>query len=329
MAPGPEGRQTIAQRVSAGFRPPHEHPAPAGRQNPFPQTNTSIRSRHQSTTPPRKTKRISRKASKPPSPQAYAPPARQTLAARVGIGIGIGIETQKEEPGPIPIHLGSLAPSKALAPGPEGRQTIAQRVSAGFRPHMNTQPREGRQNPFPHTNTSIRSRHQGTTTPRNTNRISRKASKPQSAQVDEQPARQTLAARVGIGIGIGIENSLMSSRAPLLPETHFTPRRRARRGWNTLFIMELLDARRGTAQTRDQSSGVGKQGGSHPSTPAGSGPADIPIHPDPSKWNCSSNARAGCSGPFKDFYGSLPLTGHGHRCPYLSKISRAQVAAGS
>ena len=52
--------------------------------------------------------------------------------------------------------------------------------------------------------------------------------------MDEQPARQTLAARVGIGIGIGIgiENSLMSSRAPLLPETHFhaeTPRR----GWNT------------------------------------------------------------------------------------------------
>ena len=27
---------------------------------------------------------------------------------------------------------------------------IAQRVSAGFRPHMNTQPREGRQNAFPH-----------------------------------------------------------------------------------------------------------------------------------------------------------------------------------
>ncbi len=40
---------------------------------------------------------------------------------------------------------------------------------------MNIQSRQGRQNPFPHTNTSIRSRHQSTTTPRNTKRICREA----------------------------------------------------------------------------------------------------------------------------------------------------------
>jgi hypothetical protein len=43
---------------------------------------------------------------------------------------------------------------------------------------MNPKPRQGRQNPFPHTNTSNRSRHRNSTTPRNTKRISRKASKP-------------------------------------------------------------------------------------------------------------------------------------------------------
>ncbi len=64
--------------------------------------------------------------------------------------------------------------SKAVAPGPEGRQMIAQRVSAGFRPLINTQPREGRQNPFP------QRRQHPTASPshRKTKRISRKASKP-------------------------------------------------------------------------------------------------------------------------------------------------------
>jgi hypothetical protein len=45
------------------------------------------------------------------------------------------------------------------------------------------------------------------------------------------PARQPLAARVGIGIGI--ENSPINSRAPSCLKLTFTPRRRARRGWNT------------------------------------------------------------------------------------------------
>ena len=80
------------------------------------------------------------------------------------------------------------------------------------------------------------------------------------------------------------------------------------------FMTAFLDARGGTAQTRDQGSGVGKEGGSHPSTAAGSGPADSPSHPDHSKWNCPSNAMAGCSGPSTDFHGSLPLIRHGHRC---------------
>ncbi len=68
----------------------------------------------------------------------------------------------------IPIHLGSLATSKAVAPGPEGRQTIAQRVSSGFRPPLNSQPRQERQNPFPHKH---RIRPHRSTTPRNTKRI--------------------------------------------------------------------------------------------------------------------------------------------------------------
>ena len=65
---------------------------------------------------------------------------------------------------------------------------------------------------------------------------------------------------------------------------------------------------RSHCSTRNQRSGVGKQGGSYPSTVAGSGPADIPIHPDHSKWNCSSNAMAGRSGPSTDCYGRRPLT---------------------
>ena len=86
-----------------------------------------------------------------------------------GSGSASVSKTQKEEPAPIPIHLGSLAPSKAVPPGPEGRQMIAQRVSAGFRPTKNTQPRQGRQNPCPHEH---RIRLHRSRTPRNTNRIS-------------------------------------------------------------------------------------------------------------------------------------------------------------
>jgi hypothetical protein len=72
------------------------------------------------------------------------------------------------------MHLGSFGSSQAVATGPEGRQMIAQRVSAGFRPHMNTQPREGRQNPFP----DERQGAIASPSPRATKRISRKASKP-------------------------------------------------------------------------------------------------------------------------------------------------------
>jgi hypothetical protein len=49
---------------------------------------------------------------------------------------------------------------------------------------MNTQPRQGRQNPSPHTNTAIRSILQSPKTPRNTKRLSRKAAKPRSRQGD-------------------------------------------------------------------------------------------------------------------------------------------------
>jgi hypothetical protein len=48
-------------------------------------------------------------------------------------------------------------------------------------------------------------------------------------------------------------------------------------------------------------------------------PVVVPLtaqsHPDPSKWNCPSNAMAGSSGPFTDFYESLPLRRHGDRRP--------------
>jgi hypothetical protein len=47
-------------------------------------------------------------------------------------------------------------------------------------------------------------------------------------------------------------------------------------------------------------------------------PVVVPLtaqsHPDPSKWNCGPNAMASCPGPSTDFYGSLPLSRHGHRC---------------
>jgi hypothetical protein len=105
-------------------------------------------------------------------------------------------------------------PGPTLGPRPGGPTDDSPALERWVPSHHQHPASAGRQNPFPHTNTSIRSRHQSTTTPRNTNRISRKASKPQSPQVDEQPARQTLAARVGIGIGIGIgiENSNRGNR---------------------------------------------------------------------------------------------------------------------
>jgi hypothetical protein len=73
-----------------------------------------------------------------------------------------------------PIHSTLL---KAVAPGPEGRQTIAQRVSAGFRPPNETSP-GGATEPPSHTTADVRSLLHRSATPRSTNRISRKASKP-------------------------------------------------------------------------------------------------------------------------------------------------------
>jgi hypothetical protein len=107
----------------------------------------------------------------------------------------------------------------------------------------------------------------------------------------------------------------MSSRAPLLPETHCRVDTPSPPRLEYPFITGFLAAHQGAAQTRDQGSGVGKERGSHPSTAAGSGPADSPIHPDHSRWNCSSNAMAGGSGPSTEFYSSLPLTQDGPRCP--------------
>ena len=116
----------------------------------------------------------------------------------------------------------------------------------------------------------------------------------------------------------------MSSREPPLARNSFhaeTPR--PPRSEYPL-ITGFLAAHGVDAQTRDQGSGVGKEGGSHPATAAGTGPADSPIRPDHSNWNCPSNAMAGCSRPAKDFYGCLPLTRHGHRCilnPVTPKVS--------
>jgi len=64
VASGPEGRQTIAQRVSAGFRPPMKTQPQRGDRSPS-RATANIRSLLQNPTP-RNTKRISRKASKPP-----------------------------------------------------------------------------------------------------------------------------------------------------------------------------------------------------------------------------------------------------------------------
>ena len=65
VPPGPEGRQMIAQRVSAGCHPPMKT-SPEGATEPLPHTNTNIRSLLQRPTPPRNTNQRSRKASKPP-----------------------------------------------------------------------------------------------------------------------------------------------------------------------------------------------------------------------------------------------------------------------
>jgi hypothetical protein len=234
-------------------------------------------------------------------------PARQPLAARVGIGIGIGIgiENSKGRTGSdpnTPRHPRAL-PSRGPRPG--GPKDSSPRRQPWVVFVYGTPAPAGRQNPFHHTSTSIRSRHQSTTTPRNTNRISREASKPQSPQMDEQPARQTLGARVGIGIGIGIgiENSLMSPRAASSgPKLIFTPRRRARRGWNTA----------GAATTTHKSPTPGK---------GRSKTVNLPPRGEISPLSGASD-RLLRQCPLERFLLGdrlyLPLTPNGHRCPRKS-----------
>jgi hypothetical protein len=82
-------------------------------------------------------------------PDRHAPGDASPHASVSGSGSESVSTTHREEPGPDPMHLGSLAPSRGVAPGPEGRQMIAQRVSAGFRPRMVSQPQRGDRNPFP------------------------------------------------------------------------------------------------------------------------------------------------------------------------------------
>jgi hypothetical protein len=108
---------------------------------------------------------------------------------------------------------------------------------------------------------------------------------------------------------------------PSCPKLIFTPRRRDRRGWNTPSspVSSLRTASMLKHETKAQESG-NKLAAIHRLLPV-SGPVDRPIHPDHSKWNCPSNAMAGCSRPATDFYGNLPLTRHGHRCP-LHMIDR-------
>jgi hypothetical protein len=200
---------------------------------------------------------------------------------------------------------------------------------------MNTQPQQGRQNPFPHTNTAIRSILQSPKTPRNTKRLSRKAAEPPRGSISpfwnppdsagSKSARSHFTSDVFAARQTHGPAPLRGFACPPPARNSFSRRDAEPAEVGIPSITAFLDARGGAAQTRDQGSGVGNEGACHLSTAAGGGPVGRPIHPDHSKWNCSSNAMAGCSGPSTDFYGSLPLTRHGHRCPSRSIVKRTDL----
>jgi hypothetical protein len=182
--------------------------------------------------------------------------------------------------------LTHATPSQAVASGPEGRQMIAQRVSAGFHPPCTPSLSGATEHPPPHKHEyPIASPELGNTTEHET----------------DKPRRTKWRLH------------LMPSRPPLLKETHSHAETPRPPRLEHPFITGFLAARRGTAQTRDQGSGIRKEAGGDPSSAAGSGPGDRPIHPDPSKWNCSWTAMGGCSDPLTDLNDGLPLPRHGHR----------------
>jgi hypothetical protein len=151
------------------------------------------------------------KAAEPTRPQRTMSPSGKPSPHTSGSASESISKTHGEEPGSIPIHLGSFGSSQAVASGPEGRQTIAQRVNAGFRPPMKTSPGGATDSPLLHTPDSI--------SPLERIPHARFA----------QDARTPRQARHGIQ-----SSSLPPSRTPSCPKLIFTPRRRARRGWNTL-----------------------------------------------------------------------------------------------
>jgi hypothetical protein len=151
-------------------------PFASSREPPWPQSQEVGRKNHRKSQKDTVPIRRSRRTDTPPADDE---PDRQTLAERVGIGIGIGIgiESSRGRTGFDPDAPAQLrVPIRGSRPGGPADDSPAR--ERWVPSPMNTQPRQGRQNPFPHTNTNIRSLLQRPKMPRSTNQISRKASKP-------------------------------------------------------------------------------------------------------------------------------------------------------
>jgi hypothetical protein len=144
--------------------------------------------------------------SRPAPPPAYEPPARQLLAARVGIGIGIGIGIESSQGKPrfnpnTPRQPRALQSRGPRPGGPTDDSPARERWVPS--PHEHPTP-AGRQIPFPHTNTSIRSRLQSSTTPRNTKRISREEECSPDVFACPPPARNSFSRRDAEPAEVGI-----------------------------------------------------------------------------------------------------------------------------
>jgi hypothetical protein len=189
----------IAQRVSAGFRPPMHSQPREGRQNPCPHERR-IRLHHSTT--PRNTKRIRGIHAAEISRRGAEPLSRNHTEA-VSRGAAEGAERGAAHE---PCNLGNRSPNgdwpACLPKLHSPREPVPVLIS----------PPTSSSNKEPTNAASLVRRTSTGTDPRIFCNI---------------PTRHSLAVRVGIGIGIGIESSLMSPRAPLRPETHFhaeTPR---------------------------------------------------------------------------------------------------------
>jgi hypothetical protein len=114
VAPGPEGRQILAQRVSAGFRPHMKTQPRRGDRSPS-HTSTTIRSCLQSPEMPRNAKRTSRKASKPPrhpsSPIRKSPDSTGSKSTRSHFTTDVFAERQTHRPGLLRVFASSREPS--------------------------------------------------------------------------------------------------------------------------------------------------------------------------------------------------------------------------